>query len=202
MPAFEKKENLNSFEGTFQVFFNDPNNAFKYAKLEQERRFLLRSIPEDMLGDKNFIRIIDRYIPSTRLRLRRMESPLGDALIFKLGQKYRPSDFEDHQAIMTNLYLNEVEYKVLEALGGPQLAKRRYPYLLGKYKYAIDVFEDTLAGLILAEIEGGSAVDLTSIPVPRFALQEVTSDPAFSGANLAGLTGVELNKILSAHGIK
>jgi len=80
------------------VFFNDPNHTFKYAKIEQERRFLLRSMPEDMPGDEDFIRIIDRYIPGTRLRLRRMESPLGDALIFKLGQKYRLSDFEDHQS--------------------------------------------------------------------------------------------------------
>jgi len=184
------------------VFFNEPNNTYKYAKIEQERRFLLRSMPEDMPGDEDFIRIIDRYFPGTRLRLRRMESPLGDALIFKLGQKYRPPDFEEHQAIMTNLYLNKAEYKVLEALGGPQLAKRRYPYLLGEHQYAIDVFESTLAGLILAEIEGGSAVDLTSIPVPDFAHQEVTGDPAFIGANLAGLTGIELQKILSAHGVK
>jgi CYTH domain-containing protein len=184
------------------VFFNDPNNALKYAKIEQERRFLLRSIPEDMPGEEDFIRIVDRYIPGTRLRLRRMESPLGDALRFKLGQKYRLPDFEDHQMMLTNLYLNEVEYKVLEALGGPQLTKRRYPYLLGEYQYAIDVFENTLSGLIMAEIEADSAVDLTTIPAPSFAYQEVTGDPAFIGANLAGLTGVKLQKILSALGVK
>jgi CYTH domain-containing protein len=184
------------------VFFNDPNNTLKYAKIEQERRFLLRSIPEDMPGDEDFIRIVDCYITGTRLRLRRMESPRGDALVFKLGQKYRPPDFKDHQTIMTNLYLNKTEYKVLEALGGLTLAKRRYPYIRGEYQYAIDVFENTLSGLITAEIEGVSVVDLTAIPVPGFAIKEVTGDPAFNGANLAGLTGVGLNKILSAHGIK
>lgn len=184
------------------MFFNDPNNAFKYAKIEQERRFLLRSMPDDMVGKEDFIRIVDRYIPGTRLRLRRMESPLGDALIFKLGQKYRPPDLKDHQTMMTNLYLNEVEYKVLEALGGPQLTKRRYPYVFGEYKYAIDVFESSLAGLILAEIEGSSPMDLTSTPVPGFALREVTGNPAFSGGNLASLAEDEIMKILSVHGIR
>ena len=92
------------------MFFYDSNNSLKYARIEEERRFLLKSIPEELLEVDEFIRIIDGYIPGTRLRLRRMVSPHGNTLALKLGQKYRPVDFEAHQTIMTNLYLNEIEY--------------------------------------------------------------------------------------------
>ena len=56
--------------------------------------------------------------------------------------------------------------------------------------------------MILAEIEGRPGEDLTLLPVPDFALQEVTGDPVLSGGNLAGLTAVELQEILSTYGIK
>lgn len=116
-----------------------------------------------------------------------MESVGGEPLIYKLGQKYRPADYKPHQTIMTNLYLNEAEYKVLETLGGAQITKRRYPYQHGEYRYAMDVFEEHLSGLILAEIEGPPGVDITSLALPAFASREVTNDPFFSGANLAVL---------------
>lgn len=77
-------------------------------------------------------------------------------------------------------------------LGGSQIIKRRYPYDYGEYKYAIDVFEGTLAGLILEEIESRPEVDIETLPTPDFAFREVTGDPYFSGENLAGLTEVEI----------
>jgi len=83
----------------------------KYAKIEEERRFLLKSIPEDLNAEESYLRIIDRYITSTRLRLRRIESPLGETLVFKLGQKYQATDQDTHQSIMTNFHLNEAEHR-------------------------------------------------------------------------------------------
>ena len=60
----------------------------KYACLEIERRYLLKDIPADLDVTGNGWRIIDRYLPDTRLRLRRMESRAGEGRIFKLTQKY------------------------------------------------------------------------------------------------------------------
>jgi len=78
------------------VFFYNPNNSLKYARIEEERRFLLKSIPEELLEVEENICVIDRYITGTRLRLRRMQSPQGSTLALKPGQKYRPVDFEAH----------------------------------------------------------------------------------------------------------
>ena len=65
-------------------------------------------------------------------------------------------------------------------------------------KYAIDVFEGTLAGLILAEIEVRPGVDLTLLTTPVFALREVAGDPFFSGENLVELSEVEFQAWLTA----
>jgi CYTH domain-containing protein len=184
------------------VSFHNPDNSLKYARIEEERRFLLKSLPQDMLESDPFIRIIDRYIPETRLRLRRMKSPEGDTITLKLGQKYQPEDFDAQQTIMTNMYLNEAEYQVLRRLGGAQINKRRYPYVFEQQQYSIDVFDRDLAGLVLAEIESRPGVDIAILPFPGFALREVTGDPVFSGANLAGLNGGDLQKILSEYKIK
>jgi CYTH domain-containing protein len=173
------------------VIPSDSSQLLKYARIEEERRFLMKALPEDLPEDSPFIRIIDRYIPGTRLRLRRMESAQGAALVFKLGQKFRPADFEAHQAIMTNLYLNEAEYRVLESLGGARVTKLRYSYEFVGQIYAIDVFEGQLEGLVLAEIERRPGVQLTSLPVPGFAIREVTGEPFFSGARLAELGQAE-----------
>ena len=74
------------------LFFHDPNHALKYARIEEERRFLLRALPQDLLETSSFIRIIDSHIPGTRLRLRRMESPEGDPIAMKFGQRYQITD--------------------------------------------------------------------------------------------------------------
>jgi CYTH domain-containing protein len=166
----------------------DIHHPLKYARIEEERRFLLETIPTDLSAEEPFHRIIDHYVPGTRLRLRRIESPSGEESVLKLGQKYQTPDQKDHQTIMTNIYLNHAEYQALAVLGGSLLTKRRYRYHYAGNAYSLDVFEGNLDGLVLAEIEGRSGVDISSLPVPKFATREVTDDPMFSGSKLSELS--------------
>lgn len=147
--------------------------------------------------EEPFHRIIDRYIPGTRLRLRRIESPSGETLVFKLGQKYRTPDLDAHQTLMTNFYLDEAEYQVLTPLGGSTITKRRYRYHHAGFDYSLDVFEGNLNGLVLAEIESHSEVDISPLPVPEFATREVTDDPLFTGGKLAELSQDEFQAWLA-----
>jgi CYTH domain-containing protein len=48
---------------------------------------------------------------------------------------------------MTNIYLNETEYRTLQVLGGPTITKRRYKYHNDGDDYSIDVFEGHLRGI-------------------------------------------------------
>lgn len=60
----------------------------------------------------------------------------------------------------------------------------------------IDVFEKELAGLIMAEAEFRSAEEAAAFEPPPFLLQEVTSNPRFTGASLADATREELIRYL------
>lgn len=176
---------------------NDMNRPLKYARIEAERRFLLNKIPDTLSVEEPFHRIIDRYIPGTRLRLRRIESPSGETLVFKLGQKYQAPDLDAHQTLMTNIYLDEAEYDAMAALCGSTIIKHRYPYHYAGNDYSIDVFEGNLLGLVLAEIESHSENDISTLPVPEFAVREVTGDPQFTGGELAKLSQDEFQRWLA-----
>ena len=142
--------------------------AGKYARFELERRWLLASVPG---GVEAGVVIHDRYIEGTRLRLRRMGSQ------YKLAQKEAPSPPNYAVTVITNIYVSAEEYLVLVALPALELHKRRHR--LGRY--SIDVFEDALAGLVLAETEFASQEEMRAHPDPDFAVRDVTDDVRYTG---------------------
>ena len=108
--------------------------------------------------------------------------------VFKFGQKYRGPSQTPGETTLTNLYLNEEEYECLRQLGGREINKRRYQHEHGGLVYGIDVFEGTLAGLILSEIECETEPEFERLETPSFAVMEVTGELFFTGGYLAGLT--------------
>lgn len=166
----------------------------KYAQIEHERRFLIEAVPD--LSDLPFRLIEDLYISATRMRLRAITRSDGQQVEFKLCKKY-PTENPFAGAIV-NVYLTEAEYAVLAPMPGKRLCKRRHRLEFGGTAFAVDIFEDELAGLILGEVEAASAEDLQSIPTPGWLGQEVTADPFFGGANLAHINGSDLKAKLSS----
>jgi hypothetical protein len=61
----------------------------KYARIERERRFLLDGLPD--LAGARVLRITDRYVDGTRLRVRTVEED-GCDVVRKLGQKIPTDD--------------------------------------------------------------------------------------------------------------
>lgn len=142
----------------------------RYAHLEREQRWLLASLPAAATDP---VDIYDRYITGTRLRLRRV----GDD-VFKLGQKI-PSGPDSVQ--LTNTYLSADEYAVFAALPARELRKRRHFLTVDGRRFGIDEFTDR--DLILAEVE--LTADEPHLPLPAFALRDVSGYSAFTGGNLA-----------------
>ncbi len=169
----------------------------KYACLEVECRYLLKTIPDALPGDTKGWRITDRYLPDTRLRLRHMQSLSGDGNVYKLTQKYRTEDQNAYEATITNVYLTEAEYKRFEALDARILKKKRYPYTLQSYSLSIDVFEGRHQGLILAEMEVEKKAVVDELALPSFVLRDVTEDPFFTGGNLVTMTDKEFRQGLA-----
>jgi len=159
-------------------------NEKKYALVERERRFLVHSLPPNFESKFDFRRIFDRYIINSRLRLRRIESSTGKVIQYKIGQKYPAESGELEFTWMTNIYLDEKEYALLQGLPALELTKRRYIFPHRKKKFSVDIFEGKLEGLILCEIEIPEN-DTSVIEIPSFAKKEVTNNPAYTGIKLA-----------------
>lgn len=166
----------------------------KYARIERERRFLLATLPTGISGE--FKLITDLYIDGTRLRLRRVETHAGCVVSLKFTQKYIPAKSVEGHTITTNFYINEREFACLQELGGHTIRKQRFKHVLGIFDGAIDVFLDELHGLVLAEMEFDDDKSMSAMPVPEFAIAEVTNDPFYTGGSLSTVDQATLRRAL------
>lgn len=167
----------------------------KYARVEWERRFLLRDFPREL--EVTQVRLIlDRYIEGTRLRLRRIIEYDGND-VFKLTQKLPSEKPGARQGLITTLYLSRDEFEVFAKLPAKTLSKLRHSVP----PFGVDVFEGPLQGVILAEAEFPSEEEAASLVLPSFIVGEVTADPRFTGGSLATATRDDLQRWLSEYAI-
>lgn len=114
----------------------EPVRGGKYARIERERRFLLAGSPP-LPAVSARRRITDRYLPGTRLRLRRVDwddsgSRPGHAgqddgqAEFKLTQKLPAGRLGHVRGLITNTYLSATEYELLASLPAGVLTKTRF----------------------------------------------------------------------------
>ena len=159
-------------------------DLLKYAKVERERRWLLDGLPP-FPDEARQVRIVDRYLHGTRLRLREVTETDG-TVVRKLGHKVRLGD-DAREVACTSLYLDDAEWAALSALPGDVLTKLRVFVPHGEHTVALDVFEAPYDGLVLAEIDRGDrpAVARTLLAGRYEVVREVTDDEAFTGAALA-----------------
>lgn len=168
----------------------------KYAHVERERRFLLRSLPAGLELTQPHRQIFDNYITNTRLRLRKIRDPQRREWTWKLTQKFAPDPADLSRTFITNLYLTEAEYEMFAHLEGNEIRKNRYAYEFDGRNFSIDTFLGDLHGLILAEIELDSDEELDNFPMPPFAVMDVTNDLMFTGGRLVELTADDVRQEL------
>lgn len=181
---------------------SDPDTAErlregKYARIERERRFLLAGLPSVTAG-LTVRRITDRYLHGTRLRLRLIRREDTNAYEYKLTQKVPSQRLGGTQGLITNTYLNQVEYDLLASLPAVVLTKTR----ISVPPMGIDVFRGPLHGLVMAEAEFTSDTACDSFVPPSYCVAEVTNDARFTGGRLAHTHRGELLARLAEFGIK
>ena len=153
--------------------------SLKYAVIERERRFLVRSVPGGVTG---ISRIRDRYIDASRLRLREVRGPDGK-VTRKLGQKIRLGD-GPWAIACTSMYLDDEEWLLLSSLPARVVTKRRHHLERDGVQVVIDELED---GTLLAEIDDG---DGPPVRVPSWldVVADVTGDEEWTGGRVAART--------------
>lgn len=139
----------------------------KYSLPEIERRWLVDLARVGPLDGVPFRLIEDLYLTGTRLRLRVVVSPEGDAS-FKVG--IEDGNVSRLQRAITNLYLEEHEYDALAALGGQRSRKRRYAVAGG----SLNVFEEPVETAPHFEVEFSSESEAVAYVPPAFVTDEIT----------------------------
>lgn len=168
----------------------------KYARVERERRYLLRELPA-RIDARRVLEIEDRYVRGTGLRLRLVREP-GREAVRKLGQKVRLSGSWPAAVAHTTMYLSEAEYGTLLALPADQLTKLRHLVDVDHAVLAVDRFAGHLDGLVTAEIDLGDGA--AAPPLPFGAAREITDDPRFAGGELAAMAAGQVQELLSGCG--
>jgi CYTH domain-containing protein len=172
-------------------------NYGKYARVERERRFLLRELPEGLTRASGHVQIWDNYITKTRLRLRKIRVPQTKEYTYKLTQKFAPSPPDFSRTIITNTYLTQYEYEVFSVFEGNEIRKNRYPFEYEGRAYSVDVFLGALWGLVLAETSFETDEEMENFAMPSFAAFEVTNDEMFTGGRLVELTADDIRDEMS-----
>jgi CYTH domain-containing protein len=160
----------------------------KYARIERERRYLLRDLPEGVTRADPHLQITDNYITGSRLRIRKVRDPRTNKWTVKFTQKFAPDPKDLSRTIITNTYLNALEAEVLSVFNSNEIRKNRYPFEFEGRRFSIDMFLGDLFGLVLAEVSFDTDDELDSFPKPPFALADVTNEELFTGGRLCELT--------------
>lgn len=174
----------------------------KYARVERERRFLLRDLPEGMQRSDHHLQITDNYLTGTRLRIRKVRDPRTNKWIVKLTQKFAPDPADLSRTLITNIYLNAYEADTLAVFEANEIRKNRYRLEFEGHTFAIDMFLGSLFGLVLAEVSFADDKELEEFTPPPFALAEVTNDPIFAGGTLCELTFEGVRKEITGRVLK
>lgn len=174
----------------------------KYARVERERRYLLRDLPEGLTRADPHLQITDNYITGTRLRLRKVREPRTNKWTVKFTQKFAPNPEDLSRTIITNTYLNAYEAEMLSIVANSnEIRKNRYYFDFEGRKFAIDMFLGDLFGLVLAEVGFETDEELDNFPKPPFALADITNNALFSGGKLSQLTFSEVREEILRSGL-
>jgi len=172
----------------------------KYARLERERRYILKDLPEGLTRADPHLQITDNYITGSRLRLRKVRDPASNKWIVKFTQKFAPNPEDLSRTLITNTYLNALEAELMSVFEANEIRKNRYYYDYEGHRFAIDMFLGDLFGLVLAEVNFETNDELDSFVSPSFALAEVTDNELFTGGRLAQLTFADVRDEISKQG--
>ena len=145
--------------------------------MEIERKFLIRKddLPQD-LASYPCHRIEQGYLcTSPVVRIRRQDDDYF--LTYKSKGLMSREEY--------NLPLNQSSYEhLLPKADGICISKKRYLIPWDPYTIELDVFEKSLAPLIIAEVEFPSIEEANAFTPPDWFDQDVTKDPAYHNSNL------------------
>lgn len=145
--------------------------------MEIERKFLVKTLPSSFENYR--LRLIEQGYLSTipAIRVRR------DNNNYYLTYKSGGAGMSHEEA---NLPLTEKSYlHLLEKADGYVITKKRYEIPYGIHTIELDIFENELEGLIIAEVEFTSEEEALSFTPPEWFGDDVTDDTKYTNSDLS-----------------
>lgn len=167
--------------------------------IELEKTYLVKYLPKGMAKCKHK-EVFDVYFPAKRkhpfLRLRKN----GDR--YEMTKKQPVHGTDSSEQLEQTIPLDKDEFKNLSEARGKSVRKIRYYYESGGRTAEIDVFQDALKGLVLADFEFTKKEDKNNFAMPDFCLCDVTQDKFLAGGMLCGKSYNTISKSLRKFGYK
>jgi len=147
---------------------------------EIERKFLVRELPWELLQGIDPLVIRQGYLiaePERELRLR--EAGRDFTLTKKFGQGLVREEQEERisQTLFDFLWPLTQAYR---------LEKHRYCFELAGHACELDIYQGSLSGLCVMEVEFATEAEAEIYTPPGFASRELTGESAYKNLNLAG----------------
>lgn len=163
-------------------------------EIELEKTYLVKYLPENF-NNSPHKEIKDIYIPlethHSFLRIRKN----GDK--YEITKKQPINGLDSSEQYEHTILLSKEEFSSLEKIQGKEVRKIRYYYNHKGVQAEIDIFQDNLFGLVLADFEFTEKEDKNNFEMPEFCLIDVTQDKHFAGGILCGKKYSDIENHLS-----
>jgi adenylate cyclase len=147
---------------------------------EIERKFLVNDLPEDVRASPaTHIRQGYLSVEPAEVRIRSRDDTSHELTVKSVGGLSRAE---------VNLPLTPDQFEELWPLVQRSIEKDRTPYEVDGGTAEVDVYRGRLAGLVVAELEFPSEAEAAAFVPPAWFGTEVTTDPRYRNAALAGIT--------------
>jgi adenylate cyclase len=147
---------------------------------EIERKFLVDDLPEDFRASAaTHIRQGYLSVEPAEVRIRSRDDTSHELTVKSVGGLSRAE---------VNLPLTPEQFEELWPLVQRSIEKDRTPYEVDGGTAEVDVYRGRLAGLVVAELEFPSEAEAAAFVPPAWFGTEVTTDPRYRNAALAGIT--------------
>ena len=152
-----------------------------WTRTVNERKFLVRGLPEAVAPSEAHLQIFDNYLPGTDLRLRKERNPSTDQYKFFIDKVSRE---DPNQLGLSRIELSKEEYNTFSSFRGREIRKNRYEITCGDSKYFFDVFLGRLKGLFTATTDSFGTSASSGGDSPTGSVGEISGDQFFDGQNL------------------
>lgn len=144
--------------------------------MEIERKFTVKKIPDNL--DAYKYHDIEQVYVLTNPVIRARKRDDEFILTVKGSGMMARSEFE--------LPLDEDAYnKLKQKAEGIVISKRRYLIPFGQYTIELDIFNDPVAPLVIAEVEFESIEAANSFIPPEWFDEDVTNNPKYHNSNIS-----------------